>query len=142
MKGPMSRPFVAFFLWITLFVVYAREASPVSIEEVKKMLPGAVSKEMDRRVTVLDPQGRPPSIPLIPMAPRPDSLAGKTVYFVDVRFMNGDVLLKEMQKVFTERYPEVKTEFRQKRGGYTEDDPKLWAEIKERGGVMVMAIGH
>jgi hypothetical protein len=56
--------------------------------------------------------------------------------------MNGDVLLKEMQKVFAERYPGVKTEFRWKRGQYTEDDPELWAEIKEKGGVMVMAIGH
>jgi len=56
--------------------------------------------------------------------------------------MNGDVLLKEMQRAFSDKYPGVKTEFRQKRGGYAEDDPKLWAEIKERGGVMVMAIGH
>jgi len=142
MKGRIKWPLIGVFLLTTLFVVYASEGASTSTEEVRKMLPGAVSKEMDRRVTVLGPQGRPPSIPLIPMAPRPDRLAGKTVYFVDVRFMNGDVLLKEMQKVFAERYPEVKTEFRQKRGGYTEDDPKLWAEIKEKGGVMVMAIGH
>jgi hypothetical protein len=76
------------------------------------------------------------------MAPRPSTLLGKTVYFVDVRFMGGDVFLKEMQEVFAEKYPELKTEFRQKRGGYTEDDPQLWAEIKEKNGVMVMAIGH
>ncbi len=76
------------------------------------------------------------------MAPRPGDLSGKTIYFVDVRFMGGDVLLKEMQKVFAEKYPALKTEFRQKMGGYTEDDPKLWAEIKEKNGVMVMAIGH
>jgi len=56
--------------------------------------------------------------------------------------MNGDVFLKEMQRAFSEKYPGVKTEFRQKRGGYAEDDPKLWAEIKGRNGVMVMAIGH
>ena len=76
------------------------------------------------------------------MAERPASLAGKTVYFVDVRFANGDLFLKEMQKVFAERYPDLKTEFRQKRGGYTENDPELWAEIKKNNGVMVMAIGH
>ncbi len=94
------------------------------------------------RITVLNPRGTPASIPLTPMAARPGSLKGKTVFFVDVRFMNGDVFLKEMQRVFAERYPEVKTEFRQKRGGYTEDDPALWAEIKEKDGVLVMAIGH
>ena len=94
------------------------------------------------KATALNPRGTPPSIPLRRMAPRPYTLEGKTVYFVDVRFMNGDVLLKEMQNVFAERFPEVHTEFRQKRGGYAEDDPALWAEIKEKEGVMVMAIGH
>jgi hypothetical protein len=105
-------------------------------------LSAEVENETGKKVAVLNPQGKRPPIPLVPMALRPGTVMGKTVYFVDVRFMNGDVLLKEMQKAFAERYPDVKTEFRQKRGGYTEDDPKLWAEIKEKGGVMVMAIGH
>ena len=100
------------------------------------------SQEIGKRVTVLNPEGKPPSIPLVPMASRFGTLTERTVYFVDVRFMNGDVLLKEMKKALSERYPGVKAEFRQKRGGYTEDAPTLWAEIKERGGVMVMAIGH
>jgi hypothetical protein len=99
-------------------------------------------KETGKRVTVLNPQGIPPAIPFAPMASRIGTFTGKTVYFVDVRFMNGDVFLKEMQRAFSEKYPGVKTEFRQKRGGYAEDDPKLWAEIKGRNGVMVMAIGH
>jgi len=142
MKERINWPLTGVFLLTTLFVVYASEVASSPNAEVKEMAAGEGSRGMERKITVLDPQGRPPSIPLIPMAPRPDRLAGKTVYFVDVRFMNGDVLLKEMQKVFAERYPEVKTEFRQKRGGYTEDDPELWAEIKEKGGVMVMAIGH
>jgi hypothetical protein len=76
------------------------------------------------------------------MAPRSTDLAGRTIYFVDVRFMNGDLLLQEMQRAFAERYPEVRTAFRQKRGGYAEDDPQLWAEIKKDRGLMVMAIGH
>jgi len=101
-----------------------------------------VGNEIGKKVTVLNPEGKRPPIPLIPMALRPGTLKGKTVYFVDVRFMNGDLLLKEMQKAFVERYPGVRTEFRQKKGGYTEDDPGLWAEIKEKAGVMVMAIGH
>jgi len=98
--------------------------------------------ETGKKITVLNPRGNPPRIPLVPMAPRPGTLTGRTIYLVDVRFMDGYVFLKEMQKVFAERYPDVKTECRQKTGGYTEDDPKLWAEIKEKNGVMVMAIGH
>ena len=103
---------------------------------------GTASDDSQKKITVLNPLGKPASIPLLQMAERPGSLAGKKIYFVDVRFGNGDVFLKEMQKVFAERYPDLKTEFRQKQGGYTEDDPALWAEIKKNNGVMVMAIGH
>ena len=97
---------------------------------------------MGRRTTVLDPRGDPPPISLVPMAARSESLGDRPVYLVDVRFMNGDVFLGELQKALTEKHPEVRTEFRQKRGGYAEDDPALWAEIKDRGGLMVMAVGH
>jgi hypothetical protein len=76
------------------------------------------------------------------MAARSPDLAGRTVYFVDVRFMNGDLLLKEMERAFAKRYPHVLTAFRRKRGGYAEDDPLLWAEIERNRGLMVMAIGH
>lgn len=95
-----------------------------------------------KRFKVLNPRGTPPAIRLRPMAPRAASLEGKMVYFVDVRFMNGNVFLGEIQKVFAEQFPGVKTELRQKRGGYTEDDPELWAEIKAKGALVVMAIGH
>jgi hypothetical protein len=95
-----------------------------------------------KRFKVLNPCGTPPAIRLRPMAPRSASLQGKTVYFVDVRFMNGNVFLDEIRKVFAEQFPGVKTELRQKRGGYTEDDPELWAEIKAQDALVVMAIGH
>lgn len=123
MKNLRNYLLMGLFLAASLLVVYTSHAQ-------------------EAKMTVLNPRGEPPPIPLIPMAPRPSALLGKTVYFVDVRFMGGDVFLKQMQQVFAERYPELKTEFRQKKGGYTEDDPKLWAEIKEKNGVMVMAIGH
>jgi hypothetical protein len=102
------------------------------------MAGGLITKE----IAVLDPRGSPPSISLTPLAARPDDLSDRPVYLVDVRFMNGDILLRELQKVMAEKHPDVKTEFRQKRGGYGEDDPALWDEIKERRGLMVMAIGH
>ncbi len=92
--------------------------------------------------TVFNPRGTPPAILLRPMAPRPSQLKERTVYFVDVRFMNGKDFLTEVQRAFSERFPGVRTELRQKRGGYTEDDPELWAEIQANAGLMVMAIGH
>jgi hypothetical protein len=95
-----------------------------------------------RGLIVLNPQANPPPIELTPMAARGPDLSGRIVYFVDVRFMNGDLLLKEMQCAFAQRYPAVKTVFRRKEGGYADDDPQLWAEIKKDQGLMVMAIGH
>ena len=127
---------------LMLLIAYAAQAAPAQKESGQSVASTDGSKVTEKKLTVLNPLGKPASIPLVPMADRSGSLAGKTIYFVDVRFMSGDIFLKEMQKVFAERYPEIKTEFRQKRGGYTEDDPELWAEIKAHNGVMVMAIGH
>jgi hypothetical protein len=93
-------------------------------------------------VTVLNPRGIPPAIDLIPMAPRLESLNGKTVYFVDDGFLGGDVLLNEMMGWFGRNQPEVKTVFRKKAGGFAAEDPKLWAELKDQADAVVMATGH
>ena len=90
----------------------------------------------------LNPKGMPPSITLIPMAPRLSSLDGKTVYLVDTGFHGGDLFLHQIQDWFAKNMPSVHTEFRRKAGPYAEDDPKLWAEIKEKGNAAIMAIGH
>ena len=95
-----------------------------------------------KRVQVLNPRGTPPPIALRPMAARPGTMAGRTIYLVDVRFMNGKALLEEVARVLEERVPGIRTVVRQKRGGYTEDDPELWREIEEQAGLVVMAIGH
>lgn len=97
----------------------------------------------EEEITVLNPQGIPPAIELVPMAPRLDSLEGKTIYFVDDGFVNGDVLLKEMIGWFNRHYPGVKTEFRKKGGfGFAAEDPELWAEIGKKADGVVMATGH
>src|SRR3990170_6240559 len=107
----------------------------------RQVAAGAFAPE-GTRVRALNPRGTPPPVLLQPMAPRPASLEGRTVYLVDVRFMNGDVFLGEIRKLLAQKHPGTKLEFRQKRGGYTEDDPELWAEIKARDALVVMAIGH
>lgn len=94
------------------------------------------------KVTAVNPKGTPPAIKLIPMAPRLDSLDGKTVYFVDTGFHGSDTLLEQMQIWFKENMPDVKTVFRRKAGPYAQDDPALWKEIKEKGNAVIMAVGH
>jgi hypothetical protein len=100
------------------------------------------SSAQETKVSAFNPRGTPPPIRLVPMAPRLDSLDGKTVYLIDVRFMGGDLLLKEMMDWFAKNHPKTKLAFREKAGSYGESDPKLWAEIKEKGDAAIVAIGH
>ena len=93
-------------------------------------------------IVVMNPMGYPPTIDQLGMAPRLDSLDGKTVYLIDVRFDDGDILLQQMQAWFAEHMPEVKTVFVQKSGVYTEDDPELFEELKQKANAVVLGTGH
>ena len=93
-------------------------------------------------ITVLSPMGQPPAIQMLAMAPRLDTLDGKTIYIVDDGYVGGDVLLKEMVAWFERNRPEVKAVYKRKAGSFTDEDPALWAEIKEKGDAMIMGMGH
>jgi len=90
----------------------------------------------------LNPKGMPPSITLLPLAPRFSSLDGKTLYMVDIGFNNGNVFFQEMQRWFNENMPSVKTIYRRKAGDYPQEDPALWAEVKAAGAAVIMGVGH
>jgi hypothetical protein len=94
------------------------------------------------KITAVNPKGTPPPIQLIPMAPRLDSLDGKTVYLIDTGFHGSDVLLHQIEAWFHQNMPGVTVVFRRKAGPYMEDDPALWREIKAQGNAAIMAIGH
>jgi hypothetical protein len=94
------------------------------------------------KITVLNPRGTPPPIPLVPMAPRPATLEGKTVYLVDVRYEGGASLLQAIMEWFSKNLPKTNVVFREKGGPYDQEDPKLWAEIKDKADAVIMAVGH
>ncbi|MFC1820842.1 hypothetical protein ACFLZG_07160 [Thermodesulfobacteriota bacterium] len=94
------------------------------------------------KISVVNPGGQPPTLQQTPMAPRLDSLEGKTVYVVEVNWPYTRQFTEELCSVLSERYPDTKFAFRDKAGTYFDDDPKLWAEIKEQGNAMVMSVGH
>jgi hypothetical protein len=97
----------------------------------------------EEKITVLSPKGQPPSILLKPMAPRLDTLDGKTVYLVNDGYLGTDILLGEMQAWFKANMPQVNTVYKRKGGGgFTAEDPELWAEIKEKADAVVMGMGH
>jgi hypothetical protein len=103
----------------------------------------ACSQKADQqKIIVLNPEGQPPQTPLIPMAPRLDTLDGKTIYIVDVMYPLTHQLFEEMQKLLSERYPKTNWIVREKAGTYMDDDSKLWEEIKANGHGMIAGIGH
>jgi hypothetical protein len=94
------------------------------------------------KITVLNPQGNAPPIHLIPMASRLDTLKEKTIYIVDMNFPRTQQFFEGMQLLLASRYPETKWELRIKTGTYFNNDPDLWAEIKEKGDGVIMGIGQ
>jgi hypothetical protein len=96
----------------------------------------------EAKFAVLSPLGIPPAIKLSAMAPRLNTLDGKTIYIVDDGFVGGDVLLKEMAAWFNRNMPSVNVVYRRKAGGFPDEDPALWAEIKAKGDAVIMGVGH
>jgi hypothetical protein len=97
---------------------------------------------MSSKLQVMNPMGYPPEITQAGMAPRLGRLEGKTVYLVDCRFDDGDILMQQMRDWFSEHMPAVKTELRSKADVYTERDPELYEEIRSRGDAAVVGVGH
>ena len=94
------------------------------------------------KFVVMDPTGYPPRISPLRMAPRLDSLDGKTVYIMDTRFDDSDILLSEMDAWFKANMPQVNSVFVRKAGVYTQDDPALYAEIAAKADAVVVGVGH
>jgi hypothetical protein len=96
----------------------------------------------DHRITVLSPLGTPPAIKLKPMAPRLNTLEGKTIYLIDQGYLGTDNLLKEMIVWLEKEHP--KTNFVFKRLGMTmgPEPPALFAEIKQKADAVIMGLGH
>ncbi len=97
---------------------------------------------MGEKFRALNPMGFPPKISQKSLAPRPDSLEGKTAYLVDCRFDDGDILIAQMADWFAEHRPDVKVEVRRKSGVYTERDEALYKEIQDKGDAAIVAVGH
>src|SRR5918999_2471200 len=96
----------------------------------------------DDKITVLNPMGYPPKVTHKPLAPRLETLNGKTVYLVDCRFDDADVFLKQVQAWFTEHMPGIRTVFKPISSVYTRDDPATWQEIKANGDAAIIGVGH
>jgi hypothetical protein len=113
------------------------QGQPVQGEKSK-----SISGERSPQEAVNKHEGRPPhETGPLSMAPRPETLDGKTVYLVDGQFGGGYEFLEEMQGWFRRNMPSVKTVIKRKPGDMFTDAPDLWAEIKENGDAMILGVG-
>jgi len=97
------------------------------------------SEEM---ITVLNPMGTPPPIQAKQMAPRLDTLEGKTIYFVNTGYIGTDRLMDVMSDWFRANYPKTNVVIKRSSGGMTGVDQALWAEIGEKGDAAIIGLGH
>ena len=86
--------------------------------------------------------GTPPPVQLKPMAPRLDTLEGKTIYFVNTGYIGTDRLMEVMSDWFKANYPKTNIVVKRSRGGMTGVDKELWAEIGEKGDAAIVGLGH
>lgn len=94
------------------------------------------------KITVLNPMGYPPEVTHKSLAPRLETLDGKTIYLVDCRFDDSEILLKQIQMWFAEHMPSVRTVFKPISSVYTKDDPATWTEIQANGDAAIIGVGH
>jgi hypothetical protein len=95
---------------------------------------------MADRLMVHDPRGYPPKVTGKRLAPRPESLDGKTVYLVDCLFDNSGVFLDQMRNWFAERLPAVETRVVKPRESWV-DDPDMRGRIANDGDAAILAVG-
>jgi len=94
------------------------------------------------KFAVLNPVGYPPKVTPKSMAPRLDTLDGKTLYLVDPRFDDSGLFLRQVKDWFAEHMPSVKPELVEMSSVYPKDDPKTWEMIKANGDGAIIGVGH
>ncbi|HSW39015.1 MAG TPA: hypothetical protein VLL97_05940 [Acidobacteriota bacterium] len=86
-------------------------------------------------------EGSGAGVPSWTMAPRPDSLNGKTIYLVNQGFGGSDLFMEQFRAWFAEHMPTVKTIVKRKTGFIFRDDTSdLWKEIKEKGDAVIFGV--
>ncbi len=96
----------------------------------------------EAKIVVMNPRGIQPEIRKIPMATRPATLDGETVYIVDTKYPNTKPFVESLFDALKTKYPKTNWILRDKFAGYMDDDPKLWAEIKEKKAAAIVLLGH
>lgn len=90
----------------------------------------------ERLITVLNPAMSSQLVERVPLAPRAETLEGKTIYLVDMQWGGPDAgysVFEEMQKWFAREMPSVKIVLKRTSNGWMGDDAALRKEIVDKG---------
>ena len=138
------RTVMAFFLLTGLCFCFGCNSSTVTEEPAQKEqeMQAASVSVADPVLTVYNPLGTPPPIVLKDMAPRLDTINGKTIYIVNDGYPGSGILLGELTAVMKEKYPETTFIYKDKPGQMGSEDPELWKEMEEKADAMIIALGH
>jgi hypothetical protein len=106
------------------------------------MITSSLAASEDGKIVVMNPRGIQPEIRKIPMAKRPATLDNKTVYIVDIKYPNTKPFVEELFAALKTKYPKTTWVLKEKFGGYMDDDPALWKEIKAKASGAIVLVGH
>ncbi len=95
---------------------------------------------MAQKISVFDPRGYPPKVVGKQLAPRLDSLDGKSIYLVDCLFDNSEIFMDEMSDWFASNMPQVNTKIIKPRESWV-DDPDMRASIEADGDAAILGVG-
>ena len=101
------------------------------------------SDSSSTKITVLNPAVANKMAERLPLAPRPATLEGKTIYMMAINWGGTDAgqsIFEEIQAWLRQNMPGVKTVIKIKRGGYDADDPALWKEIAQNGNAAIIGV--
>ena len=97
----------------------------------------------EQKIRILNPTPPNRMIDRIPLAPRLDTLEGKTIFLVDIGWGGPQAapsIYNEMKAWFAENMPSVKIETRGIKGFYMQPQPELLKEISEKGDAAMFGI--
>ena len=96
----------------------------------------------EAKIVVMNPRGIQPEIRKIPMAVRPATLDGKTVYIVDTKYPNTKPFVTELFSALQAKYPKTTWVLRDKFAGSSKTGAEEQVHVKSKGAGAIVLLGH
>jgi hypothetical protein len=89
----------------------------------------------------LNPRGYLPEVTLTPLTPRPASLDGKTITIIQAwpaSVSSGfEPVVAQLTQSLSQAFPGVHVVIKHKDSAYSEDEPELWTEVKQKADAFI-----